>query len=187
MEAVDRALVERARKGDHDAFAALATASRGRLYATATLMLRDPDAAKDAVQEALIAAWRGIRALRDPDAWDAWVHRLCVHACYRVGRRMHRAHLVELDVTQHEQAVDDTTEGFAGRDELDRAFGRLTLELRAVLILHFVHDLRIEDAAQVLGIPPGTVKSRIHRAKDELRAALEADARGIGALPGTVR
>jgi DNA-binding beta-propeller fold protein YncE len=80
---MQRELVERAISGDHDAFSVLARASIGRLYSIATLILRDGDRAQDAVQDALVSAWRDVRAIRDPDAWDAWLHRLTVRACYR--------------------------------------------------------------------------------------------------------
>ncbi len=80
---MQRELVERARSGDREAFSALAAASISRLYAVANLILRDGDRAQDAVQEALVSAWRDVRALRDPDAWDAWLNRLTVRACYR--------------------------------------------------------------------------------------------------------
>ena len=91
-------LVERARAGDHDAFSVLVRASFPRLYAIATLILRDPDRAQDAVQEALVLAWRHVRALRDPDAWDAWLYRTTVRACYRRGAPAEAPDLVELHV-----------------------------------------------------------------------------------------
>jgi DNA-directed RNA polymerase specialized sigma24 family protein len=88
--------VERAISGDHDAFSVLACASIGRLYSIATLILRDGDRAQHAVQDALVSVWRDVRAIRDPDAWDAWLHRLTVRACYRAARRERRRKVVEL-------------------------------------------------------------------------------------------
>ena len=80
---MQRDLVERARKGDHDAFAVLAGATIGRLDAAARLILRDPDRAEDAVQETLVRCWRDLPTLRDPDRFDAWLHRLFLNACTR--------------------------------------------------------------------------------------------------------
>jgi RNA polymerase sigma-70 factor (ECF subfamily) len=178
-EDMDRALVERARSGDHDAFATLATASSGRLFAVATLILRDQEAGRDAVQEALIAAWRGIRALRDPDAWEAWLHRLVVRSAYRLARRQQRFKLVELNLGASDESEEaDIGLPIADRDQLERGFARLSAEQRAVLVLHYYLDLPLSEAANVLAIPEGTVKSRLHRATRAMRAALEADARG---------
>lgn len=87
---MQRELVIRAIDGDHDAFSALVRMSLVRLYTAASLILRDGDRAQDAVQEALVSAWRDVRMLRDPDAWDAWSHRLTVRACYRAARRQRR-------------------------------------------------------------------------------------------------
>lgn len=175
---MDRGLVERARDGDHEAFAALATASSGPLYAVATLILRDPDRARDAVQEALIGAWRGIRALREPDAWDAWLHRLVVRACYRLARRHPLGRIVELRLDEaDEPTLEDDGLTLADRDELERGFRRLAPEQRAILVLHYYLDLPLPEVAGVIGIPLGTAKSRIHRATQAMRAALEADAR----------
>jgi RNA polymerase sigma-70 factor (ECF subfamily) len=174
---MDRSLVERAREGDHDAFASLATAASGRLHAVATLILRDQEAARDAIQEALIAAWRGIRALRDPDAWEAWLQRLVIRACYRLARRDRRLKLVELDLAESETpAGEDHGSSLADREVLERAFARLPVDQRAILVLHYYLDLSLNQAATVLGIPDGTAKSRLHRATRAMRAALEADA-----------
>src|SRR6188474_3876596 len=95
---MQRALVERARSGDHEAFSVLVRTSYPRLHGVANLVLRDRDRAQDAVQDALVLAWRNIRALRDADAWDAWLYRLTVRACHRFGRQVSRRAVVELRV-----------------------------------------------------------------------------------------
>ena len=84
---MQRELVERAMAGDRDAFAELQRGSIDKLYAIARLILRDSDRAQDATQEAFIAAWRRVSGLRDPDAWDAWIRRLLVNACYAEARK----------------------------------------------------------------------------------------------------
>jgi RNA polymerase sigma-70 factor (ECF subfamily) len=175
---VQRDLAIRAREGDHDAFAALVDGSIGRLYALAALILRDPDRANDAVQEAYVAAWRDIRGLRDPDALDAWLRRLVVRACYRQLRADRRRSVVELRVVPAEPPTSQGHElTVAERDRLARGFARLGPEQRAVIVLHHYLDLALAEVAATLDIPLGTAKSRLSRATAALRAALEADER----------
>jgi RNA polymerase sigma-70 factor, ECF subfamily len=173
-----RDLVERARKGDHDAFAELAGAAISRLDATAWLMLRDADRATDAVQNALVRAWRDLPTLRDPDRFDAWLRRLLVNACIDEIRRVQRRHL-DVDITDlsNPPAVADAASAIADRDQLERAFSRLDPEERAVIVLHHYLDLPLPEVATTLGIPLGTTKSRLYRGLREMRAALDADAR----------
>jgi RNA polymerase sigma-70 factor, ECF subfamily len=173
-----RDLVERARKGDHDAFAELAGAAISRLDATAWLMLRDKDRATDAVQNALVRAWRDLPTLRDPDRFDAWLHRLTVNACIDEIRRVRRTRL-DVDVTDLSNlpSVADATSAIADRDQLERGFRRLEPEERAVIVLHHYLDLPLPEVAATLGIPLGTTKSRLYRGLKTMRAALDADAR----------
>jgi len=173
-----RDLVERARKGDHDAFAELAGAAISRLDATAWLMLRDRDSAMDAVQNALLGAWRDLPALRDPDRFDAWLHRLLVNACIDEIRRVRRRRL-DVDVTDlsNPPSAADAVSAIADRDQLERGFSRLEPEARALIVLHHYLDLPLPEVAIALGIPLGTAKSRLHRALQFMRAALDADAR----------
>ena len=173
-----RDLVERAVAGDHDAFSELARVSIGRLYATARLILRDDGRAEDATQEALVAAWRDLSALRDPDRFDAWLHRLLVRACYREIRRGRHRWTIEVDVDGHELAPDaDPGFDIADRDQLERGFRRLDPDQRIVLVLHYYLGLSLDEAAEALGVPPGTVRSRLSRATRAMRAALDADGR----------
>ena len=172
-------LVARAQHGDRDAFSTLAHGASGRLYATARLILHRPELAEDAVQDTLIEAWRDIRGLRDPDRLDAWLHRLLVRACSRQVRREQRRRVteIELEPGSIRGGVADASRSLAERDELERAFRRLTPEQRVILALVFYADLPLADVAVVLGVPLGTVKSRLHRSMDALRAALAADDR----------
>ena len=169
-----RQTVERAISGDHDAFAELARASMDRQYAIASLILRDVDRAQDAVQEALVSAWRDVRALRDPEAWDAWLHRLTVRACYRLAQSQRRRALVELHVVPEPMPdrATDFTISVSERDRLEREMGRLSLDQRAVLVLHFYADLTLEQVADILGIPTGTAKSRLHYGLQALRETM---------------
>jgi RNA polymerase sigma-70 factor (ECF subfamily) len=182
---MQRDLVDRARQGDHDAFSSLAAASLGRLYAVASLILRDRDRAEDATQDALVQAWRDIRGLRDSERFGAWLHRLLVRACYRQARRERRRALVELQVLRdvvpshvgHELSI-------AQRDQLDRGFARLDLDQRSVLVLHHYVGLSLPEVAEILEIPSGTAKSRLHRGVAAMRAALEADDRDASLREG---
>src|SRR6478609_6468783 len=174
---MQRQLVERARAGDHDAFSVLVRASFPRLYGVANLILRDPDRAQDAVQEALVLAWRHVGAVRDPDAWDAWLHRLTVRACYRWARQVRRRNLVELHVMPdlEPESGGDFSVSLAERDRMGRELGRLPLDQRAVMVLHFYLDLPLTEAAEILDIPVGTAKSRLHRGLGTLRTSMVGD------------
>ena len=174
---MQRELVERARGGDHDAFASLAAAAISRLDSAAWLILRDAEQAKDAVQNALVRAWRDLPTLRDPDRFDAWLHRLVVRACIDEARRLRR-HRVDVELTPlMTPSVDGLESRIVDRDQIERGFLRLEPEMRAVIVLHHYLDLSLPDVAASLGIPLGTAKSRLHRALALMRAALEADAR----------
>ena len=165
-------LVERAQRGDHEAFDALASAAYHRLYAIARRILRDGYAAEDAVQDALVRAWRDVKGLRDPNAFDAWLHRLLVNACHDHVRRSRRRpfELPELPI-EREEPRDDLAQ-LADRDELERAFLELSVEHRAVLVLTHYVGLPAPDVGRILGIPPGTVASRLQYGTRAMRAAL---------------
>jgi RNA polymerase sigma-70 factor (ECF subfamily) len=172
-----RELVERASKGDHDAFALLVGVSVARLEAVARLILRDPELARDAVQDAYIRAWRDLPGLRDPDRFDAWLHRLTVNACLDAVRRRKRRP-IELDLSPMiPPPFDDPTVNIADRDQLERGFRRLRAEQRAVLVLHYYVGMSASAVAESLDIPVGTAQSRLNRALAELRAAIAADER----------
>ena len=174
---MQRDLVERAQRGDHDAFAELAGAAISRLDAAAWLILRDPEQAKDAVQNTLVRAWRDLPTLRDPDLFDAWVHRMLVNACIDEVRRLRR-HRVDVELTAlHVPAIAGIESSIADRDQLERGFLRLEPDARALIVLHHYLDLPLPEVATTLGIPLGTAKSRLHRALQAMRAALDADAR----------
>jgi RNA polymerase sigma-70 factor (ECF subfamily) len=178
---MQRDLVERAMAGDREAFSELTRPSIGRLYAVARLILRDPSRAEDATQEALTAAWRRLAGLRDPDRFEAWLHRLLVNACYREARRDRRRGRLEIQVdplTMPEApGATDLDIDVAVRDQLERGFRRLDVDQRTVLVMHYYLGFSLDDAAEILGVSPGTARSRRHRAITAMRAALEADAR----------
>jgi RNA polymerase sigma-70 factor, ECF subfamily len=174
---VHRALVERARGGDREAFDALARLVGDQCMAIAFRILRDADRADDAVQAALISAWRQLRTLRNPDAFEPWLHRILTNECYAEARRRTRIQIQirSLPMTGQGESTDILTVN--DRDQLERAFRRLTLEQRAVLVFHHYVGLSLPEIADHLGIPLGTAKSRLHHATAALRASLEADSR----------
>ena len=171
-----RDVVERAMRGDREAFGVLVVHTSDRLYAIATRILRDAELAEDALQSALLTAWRQLPTLRDPDRFEAWVRRLLVHACYAEARRRRTwaANVRVLPVDG--PAAPDTLVSVVDRDALDRAFRRLTIEQRAVFVLHHHVGLQLVEIAETLGVPAGTARSRLHYATRALRAAVEADA-----------
>jgi RNA polymerase sigma factor (sigma-70 family) len=175
---VQRELVERARRGDHDAFAVLAGATIGRLDRAARLILRDPDRAQDAVQETLVRCWRDLPTLRDPDRFDAWIHRIFLNACNQEFRTAKRRS-IEVEIPEIDPpSVADAQAASADRDQVERGVRRLDPEHRTIIVLHYYLGLPLPDAAAALRIPLGTAKSRLHRALQALHAAVDADARG---------
>jgi len=187
---MDEELVVRAKGGDPEAFRTLAIASHPRLFSVAFGILRDRSLAEDATQQALIDVWRHLRGLRDPGRFEGWSYRILVHSCQAEARR--RPSWLPDDVVPRERAPV-TIAGFGrvdDRDQLERAFRRLSFEHRAVVVLHHLAELPLEEVARALGLKVGTVKSRLHRAMEELRAAIEADARPADPMSlerGTVR
>jgi len=176
-----RVLVEKARGGDRDAFTALAADSIGRLFNIAQLMLRDPDLADEAVQEALVLAWRDLRGLRDLDGFDAWLHRVLVRCVYREANRERRRSARTAQV-RSVLSYPDRAGDVEDRDTLERGFRRLRPDHRAVLVLHHYLGFTDDEAADALAVPAGTIKSRLNRATSALRAELEADARNADRL-----
>lgn len=174
-----RDLVERAQRGDRDAFAALVGLTSDRMYVLASRILRDSVLAEDALQVALITVWRQLPNLRDPDRFEAWVRRLLVHACYAEARRRRTwaANVRVLPVDG--PAGPDGLLRIDQRDALDRAFRRLSIEQRAVFVLHHHLGLQLTEVAETLGIPAGTARSRLHYATRVLRAAIEADGASV--------
>ncbi|MGI8928300.1 MAG: RNA polymerase sigma factor [Candidatus Limnocylindrales bacterium] len=169
-------LVERASRGDRDAFAALASASVDRLFAIARRILQDHDRAQDAVQSALLGARRDLPPLRDPARFQPWLRRLLVRACYEEADKQ-RAFRMKVRVVTIEPAVADSSGALADRDQLERAFRRLTVEQRSVIVLHFYLGLAMTEVSEALAIPEGTARSRLHYALRILRGVIEADGR----------
>ena len=162
-------LVERASHGDQEAFGVLVGARLARLDTAARLILRDPELARDAVQEATLRAWKNLRGLRDPDRFDAWLHRLTVNACLDLARKR-RGRVFEIELTPlHDPSVPDPTSRVADALYVERMLGTVDPAQRAVVVLHFYLDLTLSETAAALGIPVGTAKSRLNRALAAMR------------------
>ena len=181
---MDRDLVERAQAGDQSAFMALVHTRGDRFFAIAQRILRDVDRAEDALQDALVIAWRDLPSLRDPDRFDAWVHRLLTNVCISQATRERRRTANLRVLPMDGPAGTDDLIGVVERDQLDRGFRRLTPEERAILVLHHYVGYTPSEIADLLGIPPGTIRSRLHHAHRAMRAALDAEAR-VSKVGGT--
>ena len=176
---MDTDLVIRAQHGDKQAFATLAAARADRYLSVARRILREPDLAEDATQQALLTMWRDVPQLRDPERFDAWSYRLLVRACYAEGGRQRRW-MPNVPLLPGDEPVEaEAFESIADRDQLERGFRRLSLDHRTVVVLHHYMDLPHEAIAEIVGVSAGTVASRLHYAMRALRAALDADERQV--------
>ncbi len=180
-----RALIGQAREGDHDAFTILLDVRLARLDAAARLIVRDPELARDAVQDALIRAWRDLPGLRDPDRFDAWIHRLLVNACLDLVRRRRRR-VIEVELSPIDMpTATDAAGSIADRQVLHEALARLDPGHRAVVALHYLLGMPLPEVAAALGIPLGTAKSRLHRSLAAMRVAMSIDeVDAIAPVPG---
>jgi RNA polymerase sigma-70 factor (ECF subfamily) len=167
-------LVERASRGDRDAFSTLAAATVDRCYGLAYRILRDHHRAQDATQQALLGAWRDLPTLRDPSRFEAWLHRLVIHACYGEARTQRRwdARVRVLSFTN--DVTDDSTSAVADREQIEHSFRELSPEQRAVVVLHHHYGYPLTEIATLLGIPEGTARSRLHYGVRLIRAALDS-------------
>lgn len=180
---MDPSLVVQAQRGDTRAFESLMVADHHRLFRVAQGILRDPYLAEDATQQAFLDIWRDIRRLRDPSKFAGWSYRLLVRVCFAEARRKRYAVSDTEMLPDQEPLAADAFDAVVDRDELERAFQLLSIEQRTVIVLHHLMDLTLEQIAETLDIPLGTVHSRVSRAMRALRAAMRADAGSDGPAP----
>jgi RNA polymerase sigma-70 factor, ECF subfamily len=175
---VDKAVVRHAQQGSEEAFGAIVNESIDRLFAISTLIARDRSLAEDAVQDALLRAWRDLPTLRDPDRLSAWLARLTVNATYDILRRRRRIRELK---PLHETIATGTDEAAATVDRvvLWAAYGRLPVDQRAVVVLHYYVGLTLDEVANTLGIPAGTARSRLHGGLAAMRRSL-----GVNSVAG---
>jgi RNA polymerase sigma-70 factor (ECF subfamily) len=157
-----------------DAFEALSDRCLDDSYRLASVVLRDPVEAEDVVHDAVLLGWRKFGSLRDPARFDAWFGRIVLNLCRDRLRARRRGHLREAQLgAVMEQGRRDDFGSVAERDALTAAFPKLGPDLQLVVALRFYRDLPLDDIAELLGIPLGTVKSRLHTGLKRLRAELE--------------
>jgi RNA polymerase sigma-70 factor, ECF subfamily len=173
---MERRLVERAMHGDEEAFDQLVERLGDSLYSVARRILRDTTLAQDATQQALLAAWRNLPQLRDPDRFEAWAYRLVVNACNAEARREGRQRGYLRLLPKDEPTVPDHASQIAIQEQLDNAFRQLSVEHRSVVVLVHYLGMTPAEAAETMGTPAGTARSRLHYALQQMRAAIEADA-----------
>jgi len=174
---MERRLVERAMKGDEEAFGALIERYGGTFHAVARRILGDTVLAEDATQQAMLAAWRYLPQIREPDHFEAWAYRLVVNVCRNEARRERRHRATLRLLPSDHPTVADPGNRVANRELLEHAFRRLSVEHRTVVVLVHYAGMTPAEAARAMGTPTGTARSRLHYALQQMRAALEAGAR----------
>lgn len=171
---MDRSLVERAQQGDRAAYEALAQGAARPLFLVASRLLGDVDAAEDAVQQTLVTIWQDLPSLKDSERFDAWAYRIVVRTSRSEERRRRRMGVRVVDLSEDMASARDDVADVATRDRLARAFDALSYDHRAVVVLHHLAGLPLEEIARILDIPYGTVGSRLHHAMRAMRASIEA-------------
>lgn len=171
-------LVRRAVSGDEDAFEALVRPLGDRLLGAARKILRDGDAAEDAVQRTVIRAWERLPRLRDPESFEGWLYKILVSMCYAEARDARRV-AARVKIVTAERRADGDIDQWDDRQLLEQAFRSLTPPHRAVVVLHHYVGLPLTEVAAVVGVAPGTARSRLHYAMRALRAAVEASDRPV--------
>lgn len=178
------ALVIRAAGGDDDAFEELITPRLERLFRMARAIVRDESLARDVIQDACVHAWRELASLRDAGRFDAWLTQVVVNGCRSQLRRTKRRAVREIafddpdprgrspQIRSEERLLGDQV---VDAEAVRRAFVRLNPDQRTVLVLHYVDDRPVAEIAAAMGVPSGTVKWRLSRAREALRRALEAE------------
>lgn len=177
-EPTDGELVIRFRGGDVSAFEALVTRHERRIYNLAYRMLGRAEDARDATQEAFLSCYRNLATFRGDSAFGTWLHRIAMNACYDLLRK----HLPEPvpDEDLHPAPTADHADAAVAAADVERALARVPEEFRAVLVLHDLQGFRYEEIATIVDAPLGTVKSRLHRGRLALAAALTGDPAGAG-------
>ena len=165
-------MIRQAQAGDHAAFESLVSAAYERLYGIAYRILRNREAAEDATQDAIVRCWRDLRGLRDPDRFEAWLHRLLVNACRDLARRSRRRPQETFGDPVDTPAMADDYRQLADHDELERAFTALPADQRIALVLTHYVGYTAPELAKILDVPTGTVYSRLHYGTRAMREAL---------------
>lgn len=172
---MDRDLIVQVQAGDQQAFDSLTLADYPRLFRVAHGILRDRSHAEDATQQAYLDIWRNIRRLKDPAKFEAWSYRLLVHACYAEAKRTPKWLPDTALPSSREPRAADAFGSILDRDELEDGFRHLSVDQRVVIVLHYLLDMTLEQVAETLDVPQGTVNSRLSRGMDSMRTAMGVD------------
>ena len=173
-EVDDSGLVREAGRGSREAYETLFERYRDGVGRTAYLLIGDPDLAQDVAQEAFLIGWRDLRRLRDPARFQAWVTGIAVNLCRKRRGSVRIMPGPPVSPTRAEPEPDPQTSEAEVRLAVLQAIGRLPRRLREAVVLRYYGDLSETEMGAALGIPAGTVKSRLARARDLLAAALES-------------
>jgi RNA polymerase sigma-70 factor (ECF subfamily) len=174
----DEVLVRRFNEGDREAFGLLVERHERRVYNLAFRMLGKEEDARDATQDAFVAALRKLGGFRGEARFTTWMHRVTVNACYDLLRKQARQPMLRLVGEDDEHApepglpVEDHGDEVAGTTDVERALAEVPIEFRAVLVLHDLQDVAYDEIARILDVPVGTVKSRLHRGRIALAKAM---------------
>jgi RNA polymerase sigma-70 factor (ECF subfamily) len=174
-DARDRALLAAHVAGDREAFGTLAAHHRDRLWAVALRTLGDREEAADAVQDALLSAYRSAASYRGDARVTTWLHRIVVNACLDRVRRRKARPVVPLPEQGSSLEPADRTDALSAREtalDVESALALLTVEQRTAILLVDVHGLPVDEAAAILAVPVGTVKSRCSRGRARLALSL---------------
>lgn len=180
---MDQGLVVRVQQGDERAFETLTVSDYPRLFRVAHGVLGDRDSAEDATQQAFVDIWRDIRRLRDPAHYEGWSYRLLVRVCSKEAKRRPRWQTSDELLGERQPQASDPFGLVADRDQLERGFRHLSLDHRVVLVLRYLVGMTPDEVAETLEVSRWTVYSRLERATEAMRAALEADARATRVRP----
>lgn len=174
-----RSLVDLARDGDAVAFESLVRSRMEAMYRLGLAILGDEADAADAAQMTFVTAWRQLSGLRDVDRFDAWLQRVAVNSCRMVLRARDRRRLRETPMAHlnstDEHALSTAASVRSDGEILRAAIRHLSLDQRAILALHHLDGRPVEEVAEILGIPVGTAKSRLFKARAELGKALREE------------
>ena len=174
----DPGLIARASNGDAGAFEELLVGRLDRLFRIACAILGNEADAADATQDACLSAWRELPRLRDEQRFEAWLSRVLVNACRMRLRRRSRVREIAI-LPEHDRPADraDHPSRLEDIESLDRAFGRLDVGARSILVLHHMEHRPVSEIAAALGVPVGTLKWRLHEARKQLAKALDEEGR----------
>ncbi|MEZ5288723.1 MAG: sigma-70 family RNA polymerase sigma factor [Vicinamibacterales bacterium] len=176
--AAERALVDRCRGGDQQAFRELVDQYKGLVYAIVLRTLGDPARAEDVAQDVFLRVYRGLPYFRGDAKLSTWIYRIAVNAVTAERRPPPSEPLEGTGEVPREFGVEDRRfNDLALRDRVEKALQRLPPHYRLLINGHYMKGLRYEDLAEALDLPLGTVKTHLHRAKRQLRHLLDTEYR----------